>query len=43
MHTSGDVIDLVNRAELDAIGAVRQAGRDIGEVLATCVSLMNRR
>ncbi len=41
VHTSGDVIDLVNRAELDAIGAVRQAGRDIGEVLATCVSLMN--
>ena len=41
VHTSGDVIDLVNRAELDAIGAVRQAGRDIGEVLATCVSLVN--
>ncbi|AIV40540.1 MULTISPECIES: ROK family transcriptional regulator [unclassified Curtobacterium] len=41
VHTSGDVIDLVNRSELDAIGAVRQAGRDIGEVLATCVSLVN--
>ena len=41
VHSSGDVIDLVNRSELDAIGAVRQAGRDIGEVLATCVSLVN--
>ncbi|QCR43998.1 sugar kinase [Curtobacterium sp. SGAir0471] len=41
VHTSGDVIALVERSELDAIGAVRQAGRDIGEVLATCVSLVN--
>jgi len=41
VHTSADVIDLVTRSDLDAIGAVRQAGRDIGEVLATCVSLMN--
>ncbi len=40
-RTSADVIDLVARADLDAIAAVRQAGRDIGEVLATCVSLMN--
>lgn len=39
--TSGDVVELVSRADLDAIAAVRQAGRDIGEVLATCVSLMN--
>ncbi|PZE36100.1 ROK family transcriptional regulator [Curtobacterium sp. MCPF17_031] len=41
VHTSADVVDLVARSDLDAIGAVRQAGRDIGEVLATCVSLIN--
>ncbi|WP_175472226.1 MULTISPECIES: ROK family transcriptional regulator [unclassified Curtobacterium] len=41
VHSSADVLDLVNRADLDAIAAVRQAGRDIGEVLATCVSLIN--
>lgn len=41
VHSSADVLDLVNRSDLDAIYAVRQAGRDIGEVLATCVSLMN--
>jgi len=40
-QTGADVIDLVNRSDLDAIYAVRQAGRDLGEVLATCVSLMN--
>ncbi|MEV4686399.1 ROK family transcriptional regulator [Microbacterium sp. LWH3-1.2] len=36
-----DVVALVHRGNLDAIQAVRQAGRDIGEVLTTCVSLMN--
>ncbi|WIE63941.1 ROK family transcriptional regulator [Curtobacterium sp. MCLR17_036] len=41
VHSSADVLDLVNRGDLDAIAAVRQAGRDIGEVLATCVSLIN--
>jgi predicted NBD/HSP70 family sugar kinase len=41
VHSSADVLELVNRSDLDAIQAVRQAGRDIGEVLATCVSLMN--
>ncbi|WP_165066780.1 ROK family transcriptional regulator [Marisediminicola senii] len=35
------VIDLVKRGNLEAIQAVRQAGRDLGEVLTTCVSLMN--
>jgi len=39
--TSDDILALVARSDIDAIGAVRQAGRDIGEVLATCVSLMN--
>jgi predicted NBD/HSP70 family sugar kinase len=40
--TSGtDVVDLVKRGDLEAIQAVRQAGRDIGEVLTACVSLIN--
>jgi len=38
---SQDVVDLVKRGNLEAIQAVRQAGRDIGEVLTTCVSLIN--
>ena len=38
---SQDVVELVKRGDLDAIQAVRQAGRDIGEVLTTCVSLIN--
>nr|WP_243075329.1 ROK family transcriptional regulator [Microbacterium sp. SS28] len=36
-----DVIALVKGGSIDAIQAVRQAGRDIGEVLTACVSLMN--
>lgn len=39
--TSQDVVELVKHGNIDAIQAVRQAGRDIGEVLATCVSLIN--
>ncbi|UOQ57500.1 ROK family transcriptional regulator [Leucobacter allii] len=35
------VVELVKRGNIEAIQAVRQAGRDIGEVLTTCVSLMN--
>ena len=38
---SQDVVELVKRGNIDAIQAVRQAGRDIGEVLTTCVSLIN--
>jgi predicted NBD/HSP70 family sugar kinase len=38
---SADVVDLVKSGNLDAVPAVRQAGRDIGEVLTTCISLMN--
>ena len=41
VETSQDVIDLVKTGNIDAIQAVRQAGRDIGEVLTACVSLMN--
>ncbi|WP_345803449.1 ROK family transcriptional regulator [Microbacterium sp. AZCO] len=40
-ESGDDVIALVKRGNLDAIQAVRQAGRDIGEVLTACVSLMN--
>jgi predicted NBD/HSP70 family sugar kinase len=39
--SSQDVVELVKRGNLDAIQAVRQAGRDIGEVLTTCVSIIN--
>ena len=40
-QTSQDVVDLVKVANLDAVQAVRQAGRDMGEVLTACVSLIN--
>lgn len=40
-HTGDDVVALVKRGNIEAIQAVRQAGRDIGEVLTTCVSLVN--
>ena len=38
---SAEVIDLVRQGQIDAIQAVRQAGRDLGEVLTACVSLLN--
>jgi predicted NBD/HSP70 family sugar kinase len=38
---SGDVVTLVRAGDLLASHAVRQAGRDIGAVLAACVSLLN--
>jgi predicted NBD/HSP70 family sugar kinase len=38
---TASLIDLVRRGNIDAIQGIRQAGRDIGEVLTTCVSLMN--
>ncbi|MFC0224298.1 ROK family transcriptional regulator, partial [Nocardioides zeicaulis] len=37
----GDVVELVRRGCVPAIGVVRQAGRDIGEVVATMVNLIN--
>ena len=40
-ETSQDVIDLVRAGDLQAIHVVRQAGRDIGDVVATCVNLVN--
>lgn len=36
-----DVVDAVSRGELAALTAVREAGRSLGEVLATCVNLLN--
>lgn len=39
--TSSDVVALVRNGDLAAAHAVRQAGRDIGSVLAACVSLLN--
>ena len=39
--TVQDVVDLLRHGNVDAIQAVRQAGRDVGEVLTTCVSLIN--
>ncbi|MHA7268477.1 ROK family transcriptional regulator [Arthrobacter sp. HLT1-20] len=39
--TGEDVLDLARRGNLAAIAAMRQAGRDIGDVLAACVNLLN--
>ena len=36
-----DVVRAVERGEVEAVRAVRDAGRAIGSVLATCVSLLN--
>ena len=38
---AGDLVALAERGNPDAVIALRQAGRDLGEVLATCVSLLN--
>ncbi|MCF4122286.1 ROK family protein [Antribacter sp. KLBMP9083] len=40
-ETSADVVALVRAGDVAASRAVRQAGRDIGSVLAACVSLLN--
>ena len=36
-----DVLALVRAPNVQAIQAIRQAGRDVGDVLATCVSMLN--
>ncbi len=41
LTNSQGVIDLVRSGDGDAIQVIRQAGRDIGDVLATCVNLIN--
>ena len=40
-ENSGDVVDLVRAGNVAAIEATRQAGRDVGEVLAAVVNLLN--
>ena len=40
-ETGGDVVDLVRAGSRPAMAVVRQAGRDIGEVVATMVNLIN--
>jgi len=35
------VLERLARGDRDAVAAIRRAGRDIGEVLASCVSLIN--
>ncbi|MEX5268877.1 ROK family transcriptional regulator [Kocuria sabuli] len=39
--SSQDVIDLVRSGDAGAVQVIRQAGRDIGDVLAACVNLIN--
>jgi len=39
--SNADIVELVRAGSIPAAHAVRQAGRTIGEVLATCVSLLN--
>ncbi|MHA7262826.1 ROK family protein [Arthrobacter sp. TMN-37] len=41
LASSEDVIRLVRSGDSTAIQVIRQAGRDIGDVLATCVNLTN--
>ncbi|HIX00509.1 MAG TPA: ROK family protein [Candidatus Nesterenkonia stercoripullorum] len=41
VHTAADVVRLVDEGDLQAIQAVRQAGRDLGEVLSACISMLN--
>ncbi|WP_026556756.1 ROK family transcriptional regulator [Arthrobacter sp. 35W] len=40
-ENSADILRLVAAGNLEAIQALRQAGRDLGTVLATCVNLLN--
>ena len=40
-ENGGDILRLVAEGNLEAIQALRQAGRDLGTVLATCVNLLN--
>ncbi len=40
-ESTADVVDLVKGGDATALKVVRQAGRDIGAVLATCVNLLN--
>ncbi|UVJ40160.1 ROK family transcriptional regulator [Arthrobacter sp. CJ23] len=39
--SGSDVVDLAAQGNVNAIHALRQAGRDVGEVLAICVNMLN--
>jgi predicted NBD/HSP70 family sugar kinase len=39
--SSADVVELAKRGDTRATDAIRQAGRDLGEVVATCVNILN--
>ena len=39
--SGADVVDLAAQGNVHAIHALRQAGRDVGEVLAICVNMLN--
>ncbi|MEX5301493.1 ROK family transcriptional regulator [Kocuria sabuli] len=41
LTSSQDVIELVRSGDAGAVQVIRQAGRDIGDVLAACVNLIN--
>lgn len=38
-----DIVDLVRAGNIDSVQALRQAGRALGDVLATCTALLNPR
>lgn len=40
-HTSLDVVDQVRAGHPDATRLIREAGRTVGGVLATCVNMLN--
>ncbi|MEN2739768.1 ROK family transcriptional regulator [Microbacterium sp. X-17] len=40
-ETSDDVVALARTGNAEVLQAIRQAGRDLGEVVATCVNLLN--
>ena len=41
VDTANDLLDLAREGDIVAMAAIRQAGRDLGEVLSTCVSVLN--
>lgn len=41
IHSTEDIVAAVRRGDIDAVREVREAGRIIGRVLTTCVSLIN--
>ena len=41
VSSASDVVALLHAGDADAVELTRAAGRDIGEVLATCVNLLN--